>query len=94
MVKRKGISEKPAKFAGGRTRPDVLKVRRIGNSLGVVLPKEVLARLGAVEGDEILITEAETGLQLHRKDAAFETHMRAVEKMMARYPNTLRALAK
>lgn len=93
-LKNKGFSEEPAKFAGGKSRPDVLKIRQIGNSLGVVLPKDVLARLGAAEGDEILITETETGLQLHRKDSEFEEHMRAVEKIMARYPNTLRALAK
>lgn len=94
MAKNKGFSEEPAKFAGGKSRPGVLKVRQIGNSLGVVLPKDVLARLGAVEGDEILIAETETGLQLYRKDTEFEDHMRVVEKIMARYPNTLRALAK
>ncbi len=46
MAKNKGFSEEPAKFAGGKARPDVLKIRQIGNSLGVVLPKDVLARLG------------------------------------------------
>lgn len=94
--KTKGFSEEPAAFAAPRAagRAGTLKIRQIGNSLGVVLPKEVLAKLRAGEGDEILITETETGLQLHRKDAEFEEHMRIVEKIMARYPNTLRALAK
>lgn len=81
-------SAKPAARAG------VLKLRRIGNSLGVVLPKDVLAQLRADEGDDILVTPTPTGLQLHRKDDEFEEHMRLVEKIMARYPNTLRALAK
>jgi putative addiction module antidote len=92
-TKDKSFAEDAAPFAGPK-RPDVLKVRQIGNSFGVVMPKEMLARLGAVEGDEILVTETETGLQLHRKDSEFEEHMRLVDKAMARYPNTLRALAK
>ncbi len=93
-TKNKGFSEDQATFASPKSRPDVLKVRQIGNSFGVVMPKEMLARLGAVEGDEILVTETETGLQLHRKDSEFEEHMRLVDNAMARYPNTLRALAK
>lgn len=72
----------------------VLKVRKIGNSHGVVLPKDLLARLRVGEGDELSVTETPTGLQLHRKDDEFEEHMRLVEKVMARYPNTMRALAK
>ncbi|MCB2098563.1 MAG: AbrB family transcriptional regulator [Parvularculaceae bacterium] len=71
-----------------------LKIRKIGNSHGVVFPKEMLARLRASEGDEIAVTETETGLHLHRKDDEFEEHMKRVEEIMARYPNTLRALAK
>lgn len=89
--KSKGFSEEPAKFA---PKPHVLKVRQIGNSLGVVLPKEVLARLNAQVGDEILVTRTENGIHLHRKDSEFEEHMRLAEEIMARYPNTLRALAK
>lgn len=92
-AKDKGFSEDAAPFSAPK-RPDVLKVRQIGNSFGVVMPKEMLARLGASEGDEILVTETATGLQLHRKDSEFEEHMRLVDKAMARYPNTLRALAK
>jgi putative addiction module antidote len=87
----KGLSEEAAfggKTAGG------LKIRKIGNSLGVVLPKETLARLRVGEGDELQVTETETGLHLHRRDDEFKEHMRLVEKIMARYPNTLRALAK
>lgn len=94
--KDKEFSELPGKYAKpkGPGRSDTLKIRQIGNSLGVVLPKDVLARLRAREGDEILVTETATGLQLHRKDSEFEEHMRLVDQVMARYPNTLRALAK
>ncbi len=89
----KGVAEDAGAF-GGEKRGGGLKVRKIGNSLGIVFPKETLARLRAGEGDEIQVTETETGLHLHRKDDEFEEHMRLVEKVMARYPNTLRALAK
>jgi len=71
-----------------------LKLRKIGNSMGVVFPKELVGRLGAKEGDELTVTQTPNGVQLHRKDAEFEEHMRLVEKVMERYPNTLRALAK
>ena len=71
-----------------------LKVRRIGNSLGVVLPKEILADLGAGEGDEITVIATANGVELRREDVEYEDHMRRVEKIMARYPNTLKALAK
>lgn len=90
----KGFEEDAAEFAGRPPRGQTLKVRKIGNSLGVVLPKETLSNLRVGEGDELQITETETGLHLHRKDDEFEEHMRLVEKAMARYPNTLRALAK
>lgn len=91
---RKGLEDAAVEFGDKSSRGQTLKVRQIGNSLGVVLPKETLARLRASEGDELYVTETETGLHLHRKDDEFEEHMRLVEKAMARYPNTLRALAK
>ena len=94
MSKPKGFSETPAPYSGGKSGSTSLKLRRIGNSLGVVLPKEMVARLNAGEGDEIQVTESETGLHLHRQDSEFEDHMKRVEEIMARYPNTLRALAK
>ncbi|MHA7872104.1 MAG: AbrB/MazE/SpoVT family DNA-binding domain-containing protein [Hyphococcus sp.] len=71
-----------------------LKLRKIGNSVGVVLPKEMLASLNAKEGDEISVTQTPNGIQLNKSDTEFEDHMKKVEEIMARYPNTLRALAK
>ena len=70
-----------------------LKLRKIGNSVGVVLPKELLAVLNAKEGDDISVTETPSGIQLNKPDTDFEEHMKEVEKIMERYPNTLRALA-
>ncbi|MEM9169985.1 MAG: AbrB/MazE/SpoVT family DNA-binding domain-containing protein [Pseudomonadota bacterium] len=73
---------------------NALKIRKVGNSLGVVLPKELVSALDAAEGDELTVTRTENGFELTRKDAEFDAHMKAVEELMARYPNTLRALAK
>jgi len=72
-----------------------LKVRKIGNSLGVVLPKEAVTRLKADEGDRLFLIEGpEGGYQLTAYDPAFEKKMDKAEGIFRRYRNTLRALAK
>ena len=72
-----------------------LKVRKFGNSLGVILPKEVLQRLNAAEGDRLLLIEAPEGTyQLTPWDPEFEEQMRIASGIMGRYRNTLRILAK
>jgi putative addiction module antidote len=72
-----------------------LKIRKIGNSYGVVLPKEVLAHLRVAEGDRLFLTETpEGGYRLTPYDPEFERQLRLAEEGMARYRNTLRALAK
>lgn len=97
----KGLSETPAPFAGaqpgakpGRARRDRLKVRKIGNSLGVVLPKETLAKLRVGEGDELQAVETDRGVELSAFDADLDDAMKWIEKGARRYRNTLRALAK
>ena len=72
-----------------------LKVRRIGNSLGVVLPKEVLAKLGVAEGEELSVTTDSEGRPcLARRDADLERELEIARKGMARYRNALRELAR
>jgi putative addiction module antidote len=72
-----------------------LKVRKIGNSLGVVLPKEVVTRLRAGEGDRLFLIEAPNGdYQLTQYDPAFEKKMKKAEEIIGRYRNTLHQLAK
>jgi putative addiction module antidote len=72
-----------------------LKVRKFGNSLGVVLPKEVIQRLGTSEGEKVLLVEAPGGAyQLAPADAEFENKMAKARDIMSRYRNTLRILAK
>lgn len=72
-----------------------LKVRKIGNSLGVVLPKELAARLKVNEGDHLFVTEAPDGsMRISSYDPAFAEQMDAAKDAMAQYRNTLRELAK
>ncbi len=72
-----------------------LKVRKFGNSLGVVLPKEVIRRLRAKDGEPLFLIEApDGGYQLTPYDPAFEKKMAQADDIMGRYRNTLHVLAK
>ena len=72
-----------------------LKVRKIGNSLGVVLPKQAVSRLNADEGDSLfLVEDPEGGYQLTSYDPAFEKKMQKAEDIFRRFRNTLHVLAK
>lgn len=72
-----------------------LKLRKIGNSVGVVLPKEALAHLKVGEGDTICVTDAADGtLRLSATNAEFSRQMEIAKDVMHRYRNTLRELAK
>jgi putative addiction module antidote len=72
-----------------------LKVRRVGNSLGVVLPKETLARLNVKDGDSLFLTEAPDGsMRITPYDPAFDEQMRLARDGMDKFRNALRELAK
>ena len=71
-----------------------LKLRRFGNSLGAVFSKEALARLNSKEGDTLFLTEAPDGFRITAADPNFPKQMELAEKIMRRYRNTLRELAK
>ncbi|MFT4572810.1 MAG: putative addiction module antidote [Candidatus Binatia bacterium] len=72
-----------------------LKLRKVGNSVGMVLPKEVLAHLKLGEGDTVCVTEAPDGsLRVSRSSAEFTSQMEVAEDVIRRYRNTLRELAK
>lgn len=71
------------------------KVRRIGNSLGIVLPKEALQALKVQEGDVLFLTEASEGsLRVTPEKPGFQDIMKIAEDGMNRYRNALRELAK
>ena len=67
----------------------VLQVRKIGNSIGVILPKELAARLNLKEGDKLFPVE-----QLTPHDPDFEKAMEIARRGMKRYHNALAELAK
>ncbi len=71
-----------------------LKVTQIGNSMGVILPKEVLARLKAEKGDSVYLTESPDGFRIINRDPDFDLQMQAATALMKRRRNVLRELAK
>ncbi len=71
-----------------------LKLSQIGNSVGVVLPREALARLKVEKGDTLYLTETADGFRLTPYDPAFEEQMQAARKVMKRRRQALRELAK
>lgn len=72
-----------------------VKVRKFGNSLGMILPKDVLTRLKSAEGKSLYLVEEEEGVyRLTPYDPAFDRKMKKAEDVMRRYRNTLRELAK
>lgn len=72
-----------------------LKIRRIGNSLGFTVPKEIADHMQVKEGDTVhVVTEPDGGVRLSVYDPAFETTVKAFERTRSKYRNALRELAK
>jgi putative addiction module antidote len=71
-----------------------LKLTQIGNSVGLILPKEVLARLKLEKGDTVFVTDAVNGVMLTPYSAEFETQMATARKVMKKRRSVLRELAK
>ncbi|HUZ90898.1 MAG TPA: AbrB/MazE/SpoVT family DNA-binding domain-containing protein [Methylocella sp.] len=71
-----------------------LKITPIGNSFGVILPKEALAKLKVTGGDAVFLTETPDGFRITPYDPDFEAQMNAAKGVMKRRRNALRELAK
>ena len=72
-----------------------VKLRKVGNSVGLVLPKEALAHLKVEEGDTVSLTESADGsLRLSPTKDEVSRQMEVVQDIMKRYRNTLLELAK
>jgi putative addiction module antidote len=71
-----------------------LKLRKVGNSVGLILPKQALAHLKAGEGDTLCLTEATDGSLRLSANPEVSKQMEVVKDVMHRYRNTLRELAK
>jgi putative addiction module antidote len=71
-----------------------LKLTRIGNSVGLVLPKESLARLGVALGDSVFLTESPDGYRLTPYDPDVEKQLAAASAVMKKRRAVLRELSK
>jgi len=71
-----------------------LKLRKIGNSIGLVLPKQALAHLKAGEGDTVCLTDAITGSVRITANPEVSRQMAVFDRLSPRYRNILRELAK
>ena len=71
-----------------------MTVRKIGNSLGVILSAEVTTALQVGEGDKLFLTQSPEGFRITPYDPAFERQMKVATKGMKKYRNALRELAK
>ena len=72
----------------------VLKLTQIGNSVGVILPKEVLARLKVGKGDTRFLSEAANGVTLTPYDPDLEAQLKLGREFMREYRDTFHQLAK
>ncbi|MCP3964717.1 MAG: AbrB/MazE/SpoVT family DNA-binding domain-containing protein [bacterium] len=70
-----------------------LKLTAIGNSTGVILPREILQRLRVDKGDRLYFVETPRGIELTPYDPDFATQMEAAEKVMREDRDVLRKLA-
>lgn len=71
-----------------------LKLTKIGNSTGVILPKEMLARLRVELGDTLYASESPDGVRLSTMTPSFEAKMQAAERIMREDREVLRVLAR
>jgi putative addiction module antidote len=69
------------------------KIIAIGNSAGIILPKEMLARLKVEKGDNVSITETSFGLQISPFDAEFGAKMEVADQVIRRYRDAFKKLA-
>jgi putative addiction module antidote len=71
-----------------------LKIKKIGNSAGIILPKEVLAHLNTEVGENLSLVTTPRGIELSAEEPDFEAQMAVAREVMARRKRALRELAK
>ena len=69
-----------------------LKIRKIGSSAGVILPKEALNRLGVKEGDSLFLVKSARGYEVALYDSEFAKQVEIAEEGIRAYRNTFREL--
>jgi putative addiction module antidote len=70
-----------------------VKITTIGNSVGIVLPKEILAKLKVEKGDSLYLVDTPDGIQLTPYDKDFAGEMEAARRVMRKHRDVLRRLA-
>jgi len=86
------MSEKPPDF---QVEGHLLEVKKIGDSLGLILPKDLLARLKLKEGDKLHVVEqTERGVKLSPYDPKRAKAMEFARRSFRKYAETYKALAK
>jgi putative addiction module antidote len=73
---------------------NALKIQKIGNSAGVILPKDLLAHLHVEVGQRVSVSKTPHGIELRAPDADFDEQMAVAREVMARRHRALRELAK
>jgi putative addiction module antidote len=73
--------------------PTATKIIAIGNSAGIILPKEVMARMNVQKGDSLCVSETPYGAHITPYDDQFMRKKEATEKVMRKYRDALRKLA-
>lgn len=71
-----------------------LKVIRIGNSLGVVLPREIVAELAVEKGDRLYLTRSPEGYRVTKSDPEFEQRVALARRVISKRHNALREMSK
>jgi putative addiction module antidote len=72
---------------------DSVKVTTVGSSAGIVLPKEILAKLRVEKGDKLYVTETPSGIHLTPYRADFAAKIEAAKRVMRKSHDALRRLA-
>jgi putative addiction module antidote len=86
----------PCDFQTGRYNARMnmqVKITKIGNSAGIILPKDVLARLRVGQGDSLYVTETPDGVRLTASNPDFAAKMEMAEAIMREDRDILRVLA-
>ena len=71
-----------------------LKLRKVGNSVALIVPKQVREKMGVNEGDAVYLTETPDGYRISPYDPEFDRQMKLAEEGMKKHRNALRELAK
>jgi putative addiction module antidote len=74
--------------------PTVMKLRKVGGSLGIIIPKDEIERMHLKEGDELFGLPDDGGLRLQAHDPSFERKLKAFENTRRQFRNALHELAK